>query len=112
MSNLHDAVLELIETQSINPADYETVWEMYDDVNFDTHIDMLIDEHLYQTRDALVKWVCDGNLEYLDRACDEDAEYSHDTNTEAMLLLQQAHMLYLHEVAFNTVFVVYAYSKE
>ena len=106
MSNLSDAVLELIETQSINPADYETVWEMYDDVNFDTHIDMLIDEHLYQTRDALVKWVCDGNFKYLDMACEEDAE------DDEMILLQDAHMLYLSEVAFNTVFVVYAYSKE
>ncbi len=107
MSNLHDAVLELIETQSLNPADYETVWAMYDDVNFDTHIDMLIDEHLYQTRDALVKWVCDGKFKYLDMACEEET-----AEDDEMLLLQDAHLLYLHEVAFNTVFVVYAYYNE
>ena len=110
MSNLHDAVLELIETQSLSRHDYETVWAMYMDVNFDTHIDMLIDEHLYQTRDALVKWVCAGYLEYLDMACEEDAEYSHGTITEAIILLQDAHMLYLHEVAFSA--VVYAYYNE
>ena len=111
MSNLHDAVLELIETQSLSRHDYETVWEMYDDVNFDTHIDMLIDEHLYQTRDALVKWVCDGNLEYLDMACEEMA-CEEDAEDDEMILLQDAHMLYLQYVAYNTVFVVYAYAKE
>ena len=106
VTNLRDEVLELIETHSINPADYETVWEMYDNVNFDTHIDMLIDDHLYQTRDALVKWVCDGNFKYLDRACSEEV---YD---DPIWIMQQAQILYLSEVAFDTVFVVYAYSKE
>ena len=104
MSNLHNAVLELIETQSLNPNDYETVWEMYDDVNVDTHIDMLIDEHLYQTRDALVKWVCDGNLEYLDRACSEEV---YD---DPIWIMQQAQIMILTEVAFSA--VVYAYFNE
>jgi hypothetical protein len=79
---------------------------MYMDANFDTSIDMLIDEHIYQTRDALVKWVCDGNLEYLDMACSEEV---YD---DPIWIMQQAHMLYLQYVAYNTVFVVYAYAKE
>ena len=106
MSNLHDAVVELLETQSLSRHDYDSEWEMYMDANEDTHIDMLMDEHLYKTRDELVKWVCDGNLEYLDMACEEDAE------DDEMILLQDAHMLYLQYVAFNAVVDIYDYFNQ
>ncbi len=102
--NLHDDILELLETQSLNANDYESHWDMYMDANDDTQIDMLMDEHLYKTRDELVAWVCDGYLEYLDHACAEDKE------DDEMILLQDAHMLYLQYVAYNA--VVYAYFNE
>ena len=99
--NLHDDILELLETQSLNANDYESHWDMYMDANDDTQIDMLMDDHLYKTRDELVKWVCDGNLEYLDTAC-ADSQADHP-----LTLLRDANGMYLHEVAFNA--VVYAY---
>ena len=101
MSNLHDAVLELIETQSINPADYDSAWGMYMDANSFGEIDILIDARAIKNRDELVKWVCDGNLEYLDMAC-ADSQVDHP-----LTLLRDANVMYLHEVAFNA--VVYAY---
>ena len=106
MSNLHDAVLELIETQSLNPNDYESQWSMYDDANDDTQIDMLMDEHLYKTRDELVKWVCNGYLEYLDSACDEAWGGNRSEGSE-LRLLQDAHMMYLQYVAYNAVAAVF-----
>tara|TARA_R110000796_G_scaffold41479_6_gene102654 strand:- start:476 stop:796 length:321 start_codon:yes stop_codon:yes gene_type:complete len=106
MSNLHDAVLELIETQSLHPYDYDSAWEMYMDANEDGEIDALLDARAIETRDGLVKWVCDGNLEYLDMACEEDAE------DDEMILLKDAHLLYLQYVAFNAVVDIYDYFNQ
>ena len=101
MSNLHDEVLELIETQSISRHDYDSAWEMYMEANSFGEIDILIDARAIKNRDELVKWVCDGNLEYLDTAC-ADSQADHP-----LTLLRDANGMYLHEVAFNA--VVYAY---
>ena len=101
MANLHNDVLVLIETLSLNRNDYENSWDMYMDANEDREIDMLMDEHIYHTRDELVEWVCTGYLDYLDMACAEDAE------DDELILLKDAHMLYLQYVAYNA--VVYAF---
>lgn len=107
MSNLHDAVLELIEMQSIHPDDYDSAYDMYDDVNEDGEIDALLDARAIETRDGLVKWVCDGNLEYLDISCDEDAEYSPGKSTNEMILLKDAHLLYLQYGVYEAIFRTY-----